>query len=60
VARYPNGNSDTTHINEGGARLAASLVAARLAFLKLPVSAYVHPASTGDQPILGGPRCPGR
>lgn len=60
VARYPNGNDDTTHINEGGARLAASLVAGRLAFLKLPVSAYVRPASTGDQPILGGPRCPGR
>jgi lysophospholipase L1-like esterase len=60
VARYPNGNTDTTHINEGGARLAASLVAGRLAFLKLPVSTYVHPASTGDQPILGGPRCPGR
>jgi lysophospholipase L1-like esterase len=31
VARYPQGISDTTHINEGGARLAASLVAARLA-----------------------------
>jgi lysophospholipase L1-like esterase len=60
VARYPQGVSDTTHINEGGARLAASLVAARLAFLKLPVSAYVHPASTGVQPILGGPRCLGR
>ena len=60
VARYPNGNTDTTHINEGGARLAASLVAARLAFLKLPVSAYVRPASTGVQPILGGPRCLGR
>jgi lysophospholipase L1-like esterase len=60
VARYPNGNSDTTHINEGGARLAASLVAGRLAFLRLPVSAYVHPASTGVQPILGGPRCLGR
>jgi lysophospholipase L1-like esterase len=60
VARYPQGISDTTHINEGGARLAASLVAARLAFLKLPVSAYVHPTSTGAQPILGGPRCLGR
>ena len=60
IARYPNGNTDTTHINEGGARLAASLVAARLAFLKLPVSAYVHPQSTGMQPILGAPRCLGR
>ena len=60
VARYPQGNTDTTHINEGGARLAASLVAARLAFLKLPVSAYVHPQSTGVQPILGAPRCLGR
>ncbi|MBO9558671.1 MAG: rhamnogalacturonan acetylesterase [Caulobacter sp.] len=60
VARYPTGNSDTTHINEGGARLAASLVAGRLAFLGLPVSTYVHPASTGVQPILGAPRCPGR
>jgi lysophospholipase L1-like esterase len=60
IARYPNGISDTTHINEGGARLAASLVAARLAFLKLPISAYVYPTSTGDQPILGGPRCLGR
>lgn len=60
VARYPQGISDTTHINEGGARLASALVAARLAFLKLPVSAYVHPASTGAQPILGGPRCLGR
>ena len=60
VARYPQGNTDTTHINEGGARLAAALVAARLAFLKLPVSAYVHPQSTGVQPILGAPRCLGR
>ena len=60
VARYPQGNTDTTHINEGGARLAASLVAARLAFLKLPVSAYVHAQSTGVQPILGAPRCLGR
>jgi lysophospholipase L1-like esterase len=60
VARYPQGNTDTTHINEGGARLAASLVAARLSFLKLPVSAYVHPQSTGIQPILGAPRCLGR
>ena len=60
VARYPKGITDTTHINEGGARLAASLVAARLAFLGLPVSSYVHPASTGVQPILGGPRCLGR
>lgn len=60
VARYPTGNTDTTHINEGGARLAASLVAARLSFLKLPVSAYVHPQSTGVQPILGAPRCLGR
>jgi len=60
VARYPNGISDTTHINEGGARLAASLVAARLGFLGLPVSAHVRPASTSAQPILGGPRCPGR
>ena len=60
VARYPDGISDTTHINEGGARLAASLVAGRLAALKLPVSAYVRPESTGYQPILGGPRCLGR
>jgi lysophospholipase L1-like esterase len=60
VKRYPEGISDTTHINEGGARLAASLVAGRLAFLGLPVSAYVHPASTGVQSILGGSRCPGR
>lgn len=60
VARYPQGNSDTTHINEGGARLAASLVAGRLSFLGLPVSAYVHPQTTGVQPILGGPRCLGR
>ena len=60
VARYPEGISDTTHINEGGARLAAALVAGRLAFLKLPVSAHVHPESTGYQPILGGPRCLGR
>ncbi len=60
VARYPQGNSDTTHINEGGARLAAALVAGRLAGLNVPVAAYVHPQSTGYQPILGGPRCLGR
>ena len=60
IARYPQGISDTTHINEGGARLAAALVAARLAGLKLPVSTYVRPESTGQQPILGGPRCLGR
>ena len=60
VARYSTGNTDTTHINEGGARLAAALVAARLSFLKLPASAYVHPQSTGVQPVLGSPRCLGR
>jgi lysophospholipase L1-like esterase len=58
VARYPDGISDDTHINEQGARLAAALVATRLAALKLPISKTVHPASTAGQPNLGGPTCP--
>jgi len=58
VARYPDGISDDTHINEQGARLAAALVATRLAGLKLPISRQVHPASVAGQPSLGGPTCP--
>ena len=58
VARYPDGVSDDTHINEQGARLAAALVATRLASLKLPISKSVHPASVAGQPKLGGPSCP--
>lgn len=58
VARYPDGNSDDTHINEQGARLGAALVATRLAVLKLPISRHVHPASVAGQPRLGGPSCP--
>ena len=58
IARYPDGVSDDTHINEQGARLAAALVATRLAGLKLPVSKSVHPASVAGQPNLGGPTCP--
>lgn len=59
VARYPDGVSDDTHINEQGARLGAALVATRLAGLKLPVSRHVRPASVAGQPQLGGPSCPG-
>lgn len=59
IARYPDGISDTTHINEGGARLAAALVAARLGALNLPVSTYVRSVPAGDPPVLGGPSCPG-
>jgi lysophospholipase L1-like esterase len=58
VARYPEGISDDTHINEQGARLAAALVATRLASLKLPISKSVHPASIAGQPKLGAPSCP--
>lgn len=58
VTRYPEGVSDDTHINEQGARLAAALVAMRLAALKLPISKSVHPASVAGQPNLGGPTCP--
>jgi lysophospholipase L1-like esterase len=58
IPRYPEGISDTTHINEAGARLAASLVARRLAGLDLPVSAHVRLPSPGEPPILGGPGCP--
>lgn len=58
IARYPEGISDDTHINEQGARLGAALVATRLAGLKLPISRYVHPASVAGQPRLGGPSCP--
>lgn len=58
VARYPDGVSDDTHINEQGARLGAALVATRLAGLKLPISRHVHPASVAGQPRLGGPSCP--
>lgn len=59
VARYPEGISDDTHINEQGARLAAALVATRLASLKPPISRHVRPASVAGQPRLGGPNCPG-
>ncbi|MGR4862327.1 rhamnogalacturonan acetylesterase [Caulobacter sp. LARHSG274] len=58
IPRYPEGISDTTHINEAGARLAAALVARRLAALNLPVSAHVHASPAGEPPILGGPGCP--
>jgi len=58
VARYPEGVSDTTHLNEQGARLAAALVAKRLKDLRLPVSARVRPASTSDLADLGSPSCP--
>lgn len=58
VARYPDGVSDDTHINEQGARLGAALVATRLASLKLPISRHVRPASVAGQPRLGGPSCP--
>jgi len=60
VARYPEGISDDTHINEQGARLGAALVATRLASLKLPISRHVHPAPLDNQARLGGPSCPGR
>lgn len=59
VARYPEGVSDDTHINEQGARLGAALVATRLASLRLPISRHIHPASVAGQPRLGGPSCPG-
>jgi lysophospholipase L1-like esterase len=55
--RFADGSHDTTHLNEGGARLAAALVATRLQRLRLPVSAFVQPATTGDQPRFGGPSC---
>ncbi|PHY20412.1 rhamnogalacturonan acetylesterase [Caulobacter sp. BP25] len=58
VARYPDGISDDTHINEQGARLGAALVATRLASLNLPISRHVRPASVAGQPRLGGPNCP--
>lgn len=58
VARYPEGISDDTHINEQGARLGAALVATRLKALKLPVSRYVRPAPLDNQARLGGPACP--
>jgi lysophospholipase L1-like esterase len=58
VARYPEGISDDTHINEQGARLAAALVATRLKGLGLPLSKSVHPASVAAQAKLGGPTCP--
>lgn len=58
VARYPDGVSDDTHINEQGARLAAALVATRLKALGLPVSRSVRPASVAAQARLGAPDCP--
>ncbi len=57
VARYPDGVSDDTHINEQGARLAAALVATRLKALGLPVSKSVRPASVAGQARLGAPDC---
>lgn len=58
VARYPDGITDNTHVNEQGARLAAALVATRLEALGLPVSRRVQPASVAGQARLGGPTCP--
>jgi lysophospholipase L1-like esterase len=58
MARFPAGISDDTHINEQGARLAAALVATRLADLKLPLAKWVRPASVAAQPRLGAPTCP--
>jgi lysophospholipase L1-like esterase len=60
IARYPEGISDDTHINEQGARLGAALVATSLARLKLPISRHVHPAPLDNQAQLGGPSCPSR
>jgi lysophospholipase L1-like esterase len=58
IARYPEGISDTTHINERGARLAASLVAGRLRALNLPIASHVRASPPGEPPVLGGPACP--
>ncbi len=58
VARYPDGISDDTHINEQGARLGAALVATRLKTLDLPISKSVHPSSVAGQAKLGAPTCP--
>lgn len=56
--RWADGVSDDTHFSEKGARAMASLVAARLKDLKLPVSAHVTPLPAANPPTLGGPVCP--
>lgn len=56
--RWPDGVADDTHFSEMGARAIASLVAARLKELALPVSAHVRPLSADSPPTLGGPTCP--
>lgn len=56
--RWPEGIQDDIHFSEIGARAVASLVAARLQVLALPVSALVRPLSPINPPTLGGPTCP--
>lgn len=56
--RWPDGIADDTHFSEIGARAMASLVAARLRELNLPVSAHVKPLPAANPPTLGGPTCP--
>lgn len=51
---------DTRHLYEGGARMAASMVALRLSGLGLPVSKHVRISLTADAAILGRPDCPTR
>lgn len=56
--RWPDGTRDDVHFSEIGARTVASLVAARLQALNLPVSAHILPLSAINPPTLGGPTCP--
>ncbi len=58
IARFPDGITDDTHVNERGARLGAALVVTSLAKLKLPISRHVRPAPLDNQAKLGGPSCP--
>ncbi|MFV3128742.1 rhamnogalacturonan acetylesterase [Niveispirillum sp. KHB5.9] len=57
-ARWPDGIADDVHFSEIGARAMASLVAARLKELNLPVSAHVKPLPAANPPTLGWPTCP--
>ncbi|MGK6320018.1 rhamnogalacturonan acetylesterase [Sphingomonas sp. DT-204] len=57
IARFPEGHTDTTHLNELGARATARIVANALARLKLPVSRRARPADPGAAVARGNASC---
>jgi lysophospholipase L1-like esterase len=57
VPRFPNGQRDTTHLNEAGARATAAIVARELRALRLPVSRTVRPLNPSRVVARGNAAC---